>query len=67
VQPVNQVAGKGPGNSGGNCTDGLLPSHPQVPSSLLRQARVTLNGRDHLLGPYGSAAGKQAYGRLVAK
>src|SRR4051812_48001812 len=28
------------------------------------RARVTLNGRDHLLGPYGSAASRQAYERL---
>jgi integrase len=31
------------------------------------QARVTLNGRDHLLGPYGSAASRQAYERLIAE
>ncbi len=31
------------------------------------QARVTINGKDHLLGKYGSAASKEAYGRLVAE
>jgi integrase len=31
------------------------------------QARVTLNGKDHLLGPYGSAASKEAYERLLAE
>jgi integrase len=31
------------------------------------QARVTLDGKDHLLGPYGSAASKEAYERLVAE
>lgn len=31
------------------------------------QARVTLNGRDHLLGPYGSPESKKAYGRLIAE
>jgi integrase len=31
------------------------------------QARVTLDGKDHLLGPYGSAASKEAYRRLVAE
>jgi integrase len=31
------------------------------------QARVTLNGKDHLLGPYGSAKSKEAYRRLIAE
>jgi integrase len=31
------------------------------------QARVTINGKDHLLGPYGSAASKEAYERLIAE
>jgi integrase len=31
------------------------------------QARVTLDGKDHLLGPFGSAASKEAYQRLVAE
>jgi len=31
------------------------------------QARVTINGKDHLLGKYGSAASKEAYGRLIAE
>jgi integrase len=31
------------------------------------QARVTFNGEDHLLGPYGSAASKEAYERLIAE
>jgi integrase len=28
---------------------------------------VTLNGQDHLLGPYGSAASKEAYERVIAE
>lgn len=31
------------------------------------QARVTINGKDHLLGKHGSAASKEAYGRLIAE
>ncbi len=31
------------------------------------QARVTINGKDHLLGPYGSPQSKEAYGRLIAE
>ncbi len=31
------------------------------------QARVTLNSKDHLLGPYGSPESKEAYGRLIAE
>jgi integrase len=31
------------------------------------QARVTINGKDHLLGPYGSAESREAYGRLIAE
>lgn len=31
------------------------------------QARVTINGRDHLLGPYGSAVSRESYRRLVAE
>lgn len=31
------------------------------------QARVTINGRDHLLGPYGSPESKEKYGRLIAE
>ncbi len=31
------------------------------------QARVTLDGKDHLLGPYNSAESKEAYRRLVAE
>jgi integrase len=31
------------------------------------QARVTLNGKDHLLGPYNSAVSKEAYRRLIAE
>ena len=43
----------------------------RVPSYRLHhstgQARVTLNGRDHLLGPYGSPESKEKYGRLIAE
>jgi integrase len=31
------------------------------------QARVRHDGRDHYLGPYGSAASKEAYARLIAR
>ncbi|HBE67302.1 MAG TPA: integrase [Planctomycetaceae bacterium] len=31
------------------------------------QARVTINGKDHLLGKYGTPESKQAYGRLIAE
>jgi hypothetical protein len=31
------------------------------------QARVTLNGKDHLLGRYDSAASHEAYRRLIAE
>jgi integrase len=31
------------------------------------QARVTLNGKDHLLGPYGSKESREAYDRLIAE
>jgi len=43
---------------------------PRVPSYRRHssgQARVTINGKDHLLGPYGSAASKEAYRRLIAE
>jgi integrase len=41
-----------------------LPSYRKHSSG---QARVTINGKDHLLGPYGSPASKEAYGRLIAE
>jgi integrase len=31
------------------------------------QARVTIQGKDHLLGPYGSVESKEAYRRLIAE
>ena len=31
------------------------------------QARVRINGRDFLLGPYGSESSRIAYGELIAK
>lgn len=31
------------------------------------QARVTLNGKDHLLGTYGTPESKEAYGRLISE
>ena len=31
------------------------------------QARVTINGKDYLLGPYGSRERKEACGRLIAE
>ena len=42
-----------------------IPGYRLHPSS--GQARVTLNGRDHLLGPYGSPESKEKYGRLIAE
>ena len=43
----------------------------KVPSYRLHkpsgQAVVTLDGGDHYLGPYGSAASKREYERLIAK
>ncbi len=43
---------------------------PRIPSYRRHssgQARVTINGKDHLLGPYGSAASKEAYRRIIAE
>src|SRR5262245_47715496 len=43
---------------------------PRVPSyrrHAFGQARVTLNGKDHLLGAYGSPKSQEAYRRLVAE
>src|SRR4051812_13340039 len=31
------------------------------------QARITIRGRDHLLGPFGSPESKEAYRRLIAE
>jgi integrase len=39
-----------------------IPSYRQHSSG---QARVTLHGKDHLLGPYGSKESREAYNRLV--
>lgn len=36
-----------------------LPSYRRHTSG---QARITINGKDHLLGPYGSDESKGAYG-----
>lgn len=41
-----------------------LPSYRRHSSG---QARVTINGKDHLLGPYDSDESKEAYGRLIAE
>src|SRR4051812_16472268 len=43
------------------------PRIPKYRKHSSGQARVTLNGKDRLLGPYGSAASKEAYNRLVAE
>jgi integrase len=43
---------------------------PRIPSYRRHssgQARVTLDGKDHLLGVYGSAESKEAYRRLIAE
>ncbi len=42
-----------------------IPGYRLHPSTC--QARVTINGRDHLLGPYGSDESKEKYGRLIAE
>ena len=41
-----------------------LPSYRKHSSG---QARVTINGRDYLLGKFGSAASKASYNRLIAE
>ena len=38
---------------------------PSYRKHALVRARVTLNGKTHYLGPYGSPASKEAYKRLV--
>jgi integrase len=46
------------------------PRKPRVPGYRPHssgQARVTLDGKDHLLGPYGSPESREAYRRLVAE
>lgn len=42
-----------------------VPSYRQHKQS--GQAIVTLSGRDHLLGPYGSAESQEKYNRLIAE
>jgi hypothetical protein len=47
-----------------------MPRKPRIPTYRRHssgQARVTLNGKDHLLGPYGSPETKEAYRRLIAE
>jgi hypothetical protein len=47
-----------------------MPRRPRIPGYRRHssgQARVTLNGKDHLLGPYGSAESKESYRRLIAE
>jgi integrase len=47
-----------------------MPRNPRVPKYRRHssgQARVTFNGKDHLLGHYGSAESKEAYRRLVTE
>jgi integrase len=47
-----------------------MPRKPRVPSYRQHssgQAHVTLDGKDHLLGRYGSAESKEAYRRLIAE
>jgi hypothetical protein len=47
--------------------------HPNQPASPLTaatppgQACVALNGKDHLIGPYGSKDSREAYDRLIAE
>ncbi len=40
---------------------------PQYRKHSSGQARVTINGRDHLLGPHGTKASKREYDRLIAE
>jgi hypothetical protein len=42
----------------------LIPPYRRHSSG---QARVTINGRDHLLGPHGTKTSKQQYDRLIAE
>ena len=44
-----------------------LPRIPRYRRHSSGQARVTLGGKDHLLGPYGSPASREAYERLVSR
>jgi integrase len=47
-----------------------MARRPRVPTYRRHssgQARVTVNGKDHLLGPYNSPESKEAYRRLVAE
>ena len=44
-----------------------LPRIPKYRKHSSGQARVTLNGHDVLLGPYGTAESKAAYNRAVAE
>jgi hypothetical protein len=43
------------------------PRIPKYRRHTSGQARVTLNGKDQLLGPYGSPASREAYDRLIAE
>jgi hypothetical protein len=43
------------------------PRIPKYRKHSSGQARVTLNGQDRLLGPYGTAASKAEYKRVVAE
>jgi integrase len=40
---------------------------PQYRKHSSGQARVTINGRDHLLGPHGTKASKREYDRIIAE
>jgi len=42
----------------------ILPKYRKHSSG---QARVSINGRDYLLGPYGTKASKRGYDRLIAE
>ena len=47
-----------------------MPRKPRIPGYRRHssgQARVTLNGEDHLLGPFGSAESKEAYRQFIAE
>src|SRR5262249_6479559 len=58
------------GNFPGNPRNGCMSRSPRVPSYRRHssgQARVTIDGKDILLGPYCSEESKEAYRRTVAE
>jgi hypothetical protein len=62
---------RNPGKFPASLEEVAMPSkQPRVPSYRRHssgQARVTLNNKDHLLGPYGSPESHEAYRRIVTE